>query len=82
MATKEVKEETVEAPKEDLVLLHIPRTSEEQADEVIFVNNRSWLIKLDEDVYVPACVKAVYDEKVRQIKENWARKNALLKKNV
>ena len=58
------KEETVDTvvsvpKKEETVTIKIPRTSSEQEDVVVRINDRSWLIKRGISVEVPICVAEV-----------------------
>lgn len=46
---------------EKTVKIKIPRTSKEQGDVFVSVNERTWLIKRGVEVEVPECVKEVID---------------------
>ena len=48
-----------EDKKEKLVKIKIPRTSKDEGDVYVGVNERSWLIKRGVEVEVPECVAEV-----------------------
>lgn len=54
--TPEVEETPVEERK---VRIKIPRSKKDQEDVVVFVNERSWLIKRGVEMEVPECVAEV-----------------------
>lgn len=45
--------------KEKLVKIRIPKTKENQADEFVSVNDRTWQIQRGVEVEVPECVAEV-----------------------
>lgn len=45
--------------KEKLVKVRIPKTKENQADEFVSVNDRTWLLQRGVEVEVPECVAEV-----------------------
>ena len=54
---------------EKTVKIRIPRTRKDEEDVVVWVNDRSWLIKRGEEVEVPECVAEVLrhrDEMIEQ----------------
>lgn len=45
--------------KEEMVKIKLPRTTKNDADVFVSVNERTWLIKRGVEVEVPACVAEV-----------------------
>ena len=58
-ALKAVGVSEEETTEEKLVRIRIPRTKADQEDVVVWVNERSWLIKRGVEVEVPECVAEV-----------------------
>lgn len=59
----------MEAEKEKLVKIRIPRTKADQEDVPVWVNNRSWLIKRGVEVEVPECVAEVLRHQEEMLEE-------------
>lgn len=59
----------MEAVKEKLVKIRIPRTKADQEDVPVWVNNRSWLIKRGVEVEVPECVAEVLRHQEEMLEE-------------
>lgn len=59
----------VEAPKEKMVKIRIPRTKADQEDVFVSVNLRTWLIKRGVEVEVPECVAEVLRHQEEMMEE-------------
>jgi hypothetical protein len=59
----------MEAVKEKMVKIRIPRTKADQEDVPVWVNNRSWLIKRGVEVEVPECVAEVLRHQEEMLEE-------------
>ncbi len=70
----------MEAVKEKLVKIRIPRTKADQEDVPVWVNNRSWLIKRGVEVEVPECVAEVLRHQVEMLEEIMLFEEAAQKK--
>lgn len=53
------KNDTIKEKKEDLVRVLIPRTSPDQEDKVVWVNDSRFVIQRGVEVDVPRCVAEV-----------------------
>ena len=70
----------MEAVKEKLVKIRIPRTKADQEDVPVWVNNRSWLIKRGVEVEVPECVAEVLRHQEEMLEEIMLFEEAAQKK--
>ena len=59
----------IEAPKEKMVKIRIPRTKADQEDVFVSVNLRTWLIKRGVEVEVPECVAEVLRHQEEALEE-------------
>ncbi len=76
------KDKTPEKPKDnpmEKVILEIPISNEMQDDWICIINGHSYQVQRGEKVLVPRCVKEVYDNEQRQLKESFRRSQALQK---
>ena len=71
--TKPVKKDN---PMEK-VFLEIPITSDMEDDWVCIINGHSYQVQRGEKVLVPRCVKEIYDNEQRQVRESYKRSQAL-----
>lgn len=69
-------EKTKDNPMEK-VILEIPITSDMEDDWVCIINGHSYQVQRGEKVLVPRCVKEVYDNEQRQVRESYRRSQAL-----
>ena len=70
-----------ETIKEKTVKIRIPRTKANQEDVVVWVNERSWLIKRGVEVEVPECVAEVLRHQEEMLEEVMLFQDAAQKKN-
>ena len=54
-----VKKETVKETKEKMVKIRLPRIRDEEGDEFISVNNRTWQVQRGVEVELPECAVEV-----------------------
>ena len=59
----------IEAPKEKMIKIRIPRTKADQEDVFVSVNLRTWLIKRGVEVEVPECVAEVLRHQEEALEE-------------
>lgn len=80
---KKIEEiKNIDKPKDnpmEKVLIEIPITSELDEDWVCIINGHSYQVQRGEKVLVPRCVKEVYDNQQRQVRESFRRSQALQK---
>lgn len=63
---------TVAKNEEEMVTIKLPRTSKNDPDEFVSINERTWLIKRGVAVEVPKCVAALIqcqEEMLEEIQE-------------
>lgn len=78
-ATVAVDTEAVAEPAEEMVTIKLPISKENQADQFVRVNNRTWLIKRGEFVTVPKCVCEVLENSEKAILESIEYQNSVEK---
>ena len=59
----------IEAPREKMVKIRIPRTKKDEEDVFVSVNMRTWLIKRGVEVEVPECVAEVLRHQEEMLEE-------------
>lgn len=66
-------------PKEEKkVLIRIPRTSKDQPDVYVSVNERSWLIQPGKEVEVPECVAEVLRHKEEALERAYEYESSVM----
>lgn len=68
-----------EATQEKMVKVRLPRYRDDEAnaDVVVYVNERSWLIKRGEEVEVPECVAEVLKNQEIALDRAFSYKNSV-----
>lgn len=81
IALAEEKIEKFDKPKKDdpyeKVVLEIPASADNEEDWICIINGHSYQIQRGEKVLVPRCVKELYDNEQRQLRESRRRSNEL-----
>lgn len=91
MARKEIEKEIAEAVDKietakkpntendpyEKVVLEIPISADNEDDWVCIINGHSYQIQRGQKVVVPKCVKEVYDNEQRQLRESMRRSREL-----
>ena len=68
----EAKKQAEAAAKEKYVTVKIPKDRERNEDEIVWVNDRRFIIRRGEEVSVPECVAEVLRLKERALDEMYA----------